>query len=48
MARTVDENKERWLDDENKLYFEEMVGGRGKDKHIIKRVGPSGGGTLRL
>ena len=38
-AHTVDEDEERRLDDDNKLWYEERVAGREKDKRIIERGG---------
>ena len=49
-ARAVDEDKERRLDNENKIWFEERVVGLDEDDQILEWVGGGGGGdgTLRL
>ena len=51
VVRAVNKDKERRLDNENKLWFEERVARRDEDEQIIERVGGGGGsddGTLRL
>ena len=47
----MDDDEERWLDDENKIWFEERIAGLDEDDQILEWVGGGGGGgdgTLRL
>ena len=49
-ARAVDEDEERRLDDENKIWFEERVARLDDEDQILGWVGGGGGrdGTMRL
>ena len=51
-ARAVDEDEERRLDDEKKIWFEERVAGLDEDDQILELVIGGGGGgrdgTMRL